>query len=147
MKKIDKIFKKCKIWVWQTVCQILILTLVVLWECYREQNSPRRTEFQDLTTTRDKILTVSFPPRVRCFFRLQCSHYTCKKLAFYIINNKILKDISMASSSAMSSVSAMSVRDRIVAQVGQAQRFKQKQEDEISISSASTISRVRSAIV
>lgn len=53
----------------------------------------------------------------------------------------------MASSSAMSSVSAMSVRDRIVAQVGQAQRFKQKQEDEISISSASTISRVRSAIV
>lgn len=56
--------------------------------------------------------------------------------------------VSIASSSAMSSVSQMSVRDRIVAQVGHAQRYKQQiEDDQISLSSASTISRVRSAIV
>lgn len=55
--------------------------------------------------------------------------------------------MSIASSSVMSSVSQMSVRDRIVAQVGAAQRQKQMEDDNISLSSASTISRVRSAIV
>jgi len=55
--------------------------------------------------------------------------------------------MSIASSSCMSSVSQMSVRDRIVAQVGAAQRQKQIEDDNISMSSASTISRVRSAIV
>ena len=58
--------------------------------------------------------------------------------------------MSMCSStSGMSSVSQLSVRDQIVQRVGQAQRIKQQIEDDrLSVhSSASTVSRVRSAII
>lgn len=60
--------------------------------------------------------------------------------------------MSMCSStSGMSSVSQLSVRDQIVQRVGQAQRIKQQIEDDRlsvhSSSAASTVSRVRSAII
>ena len=61
--------------------------------------------------------------------------------------------MSMCSStSGMSSVSQMSVRDQLVHRVGQAQRQQQQMEDDkLSVASgssqASTVSRVRSAII
>ena len=63
---------------------------------------------------------------------------------------KLFLAMSMCSStSGMSSVSQLSVRDQIVQRVGQAQRIKQQIEDDrLSVhSSASTVSRVRSAII
>ena len=60
--------------------------------------------------------------------------------------------MSMCSStSGMSSVSQLSVRDQLVHRVGAAQRAQQQLEDDklsmASGSSASTVSRVRSAII
>ena len=72
-------------------------------------------------------------------------------LNLYLMNNYIFLAMSMCSStSGMSSVSQMSVRDQLVHRVGQAQRAQQQLEDDklsIASSSASTVSRVRSAII
>ena len=65
--------------------------------------------------------------------------------------NIILAMSMCSSTSGMSSVSQLSVRDQIVQRVGQAQRIKQQIEDDRlsvhSSSAASTVSRVRSAII
>lgn len=69
----------------------------------------------------------------------------------YPYGHKDFDAMSMCSStSGMSSVSQMSVRDQLVHRVGQAQRAQQQLEDDklsIASSSASTVSRVRSAII